>query len=291
MQFYALYPAAAETVILTRMLADLHSHTTASDGSLDTGALVAIAEAAKIDMLAITDHDTVAGLQAFSPEPGSRCRIIPGIELSTTWRKTAIHVLGLNIDINSRALADGIERQQTARCERADVIAARLGKLGLHGTLEGAMTLAGAAGVSRVHFANYLVESAQVKSLQEAYGKYLGPGKPGDVKSLWASLDEVIEWIAAAGGVSVLAHPAKYRLTNLKLEELVHDFRAAGGQGLEVLSGKQDASLTRRLGKLANRMGLMASCGSDFHRPGQGWAELGAVQSLPADCTPVWAHW
>jgi predicted metal-dependent phosphoesterase TrpH len=277
--------------MLMPMLADLHSHTIASDGALGTGELMAIAEAAKIDMLAITDHDTVAGLAAFRPDPSARCRIIPGIEFSTTWRKTAIHVLGLNIDINNPALAKGIERQQSARHERATVIAERLAKLGLRHTLEGATQLAGNAGISRVHFANYLVESAQVKSMQEAYGKYLGPGKRGDVKSLWASLTDVIEWIDAAGGISVLAHPAKYRLTNLKLEELAGDFRAAGGQGLEVLSGKQDTGLTRRLGKLANRMGLLASCGSDFHRPGQGWAELGAVEPLPDGCRPVWEHW
>lgn len=273
------------------MLADLHSHSTASDGNLNTRELVEIADAAEIDMLAITDHDTVEGLKAFSPDRPIRCRLIHGIELSTVWRKTAIHVLGLNIDIDNAVLTKGIDRQQAARRERATVIAARLEKLGLHDTLEGAAKLAGNAGISRVHFAQYLVESSQVKSLQEAYGKYLGPGKPGDVKSLWAPLADIIEWISAAGGVSVIAHPGKYRLTNLKLEELARDFRDAGGEALEVLSGKQDAALTRRLGKLANRTGLLSSCGSDFHRPGQSWAELGAVEQLPAGCRPVWEHW
>ncbi len=273
------------------MLADLHAHTTASDGNLDTETLVRMAETTQIDMLAITDHDTVAGLQALPRNTGSRCRIINGIELSTIWRKTAIHVLGLNIDIDNATLANGIERQQAARRERAALIAARLEKLGLRDCLEGATRLAGEAGISRTHFAQHLLESGQVSSLQEAYRKYLGPGKPGDIKSVWASLSEVIEWIHAAGGSSVLAHPGKYRLTNLQREELGHDFRDAGGAALEVISGRQDAELTRRLGKLANRLGLQASCGSDFHRHGQFWSELGAVEPLPENCRPVWESW
>jgi predicted metal-dependent phosphoesterase TrpH len=277
--------------MLTRMLADLHTHTLASDGQLSPADLLAGAAAAGVQLLAITDHDTLAGYRGLDATLASGCRIVPGVELSTTWRKLAIHVVGLNIDLHDATLLAGIGRQQQARSERAQLIAARLGKLGLHDTLTGAAQLAGSAGVSRAHFARYLVASGQCKSLHDAFRKYLGPGKAGDVRESWAALGEVIDWIHAAGGTAVLAHPAKYKLSNLKLEELARDFCAAGGDALEVISGQQDAALTTRLGKLAARHGLRASCGSDFHQPGQSWARLGGVAPLPPGCTPVWAGW
>jgi predicted metal-dependent phosphoesterase TrpH len=273
------------------MRADLHTHSNASDGDLDPAELLRSAHAAGVTMLAITDHDTTAGLAGLPQSEQSGCKLIAGIELSTCWRKIGIHVVGLNIDTANAPLAAGIERQQEARQRRAGVIAARLTKLGLHDTLAGASQLAGTAAISRVHFARYLADSGQVRSINEAFRKYLGAGKTGDVKDVWASLEEVIAWIHGAGGTAVLAHPAKYKLTNMKLEELAEDFRAAGGDAIEVISGKQDISITRRLGKLANRQGLLASCGSDFHRPGASWAQLGEVAPLPADCTPVWTAW
>lgn len=277
--------------MLAAMIADLHTHTTASDGQLSASELCAQAEAGGVDLLAITDHDTVAGIAALSAGTGSRCRLIAGIELSTVWRKIAIHVVGLNIDIGNRELHAGIQQQQESRAVRAEQIADRMSKLGFRDCLEGARRLAGDGGVARPHFAQHLVESRQVRSFQEAFKKYLGPGKPGDIKNGWPAMQCVIEWIHAAGGVAVLAHPAKYRLTNLKLEELTRDFREAGGDALEVVSGLQDSGLTRRLGKLANRHALTASCGSDFHQPGRGWAELGKAPCLPAGCTPVWENW
>ncbi len=151
-----------------------------------------------------------------------------------------------------------------------------LAKLGLVNTLAGAAAIANdTARLARPHFAQYLVESGQVASLQLAYRKYLGPGKAGDVRDFWPAMPEVIEWISAAGGIAVLAHPGKYRLSNLKLAELAQDFRSAGGQGLEVISGNQEPALTARLGRLANRHGLYASCGSDFHGPGQSMGATG----------------
>ena len=277
--------------MLTAMLADLHTHTNASDGQLSPGELLAEAEAAGVQLLAITDHDTLAGYAALTPGLATGCRIIAGIELSTTWRKTGIHVVGLNIDLDNAELLAGVTRQRNARRERAQIIATKLEKLGFRDVLQGAAQLAGAAEVSRPHFARYLVESGQIKSMQDAFRKHLGPGKPGDVREMWASLDDVIGWIHAAGGVAVLAHPAKYKLTNLKLEELTSDFRAAGGDALEVISGQQDLSVTTRLGKLAARHNLLASCGSDFHQPGQSWARLGVVATLPRSCAPVWEAW
>jgi len=277
--------------MLRSMLADLHTHTRASDGRLAPAELLRAAHAAGVEMLAITDHDTLSAYAKLDTSLAPRCRIVPGIELSTTWKKIAVHVVGLNIDLQDSTLQTGVARQQTARRERAGVIANRLERLGFRDVLSGAEQLAAGAGISRVHFARHLVESGQIKSLEEAFRKYLGPGKVGDIRESWAPLDEVIRWIHAAGGTAVLAHPAKYKLTNLKLEELTRDFGAAGGDALEVISGQQDANLTARLGKLATRHGLLASCGSDFHQPGQRWAQLGLVAALPQSCTPVWERW
>jgi len=273
------------------MLVDLHTHTNSSDGQLSATDLLNHAAEAGLDMLAITDHDTTDGLASLDIGQVSGCKLISGIEFSTTWRKIGIHVLGLNIDTSNPVLSAGIERQQAARMQRAETISARLEKLGFPDSLSGAAAIAGNAGISRVHFARHLVDTGQVKSMKDAFRKYLGSGKPGDVRDGWASLEETIDWIHQAGGSAVLAHPAKYKLSNLKMEELVKEFRAATGDALEVVSGRQDDTLTTELGKLANRNELMASCGSDFHQPNQAWARLGEVAPLPVICIPVWESW
>jgi predicted metal-dependent phosphoesterase TrpH len=273
------------------MLADLHTHTTASDGMLTPAELIAQARSAGVTHLSITDHDTTRAYETLSSTTDDSLTLIPGIEFSSRWQKTGIHIVGLNIDPDDAGLQAAIKTQGIARKKRAETIAEKLTKLGFKNTLEGARNMAGDSIIGRPHFARYLVESGQVKSFTVAFKKYLGSGKPGDVKDIWPTLDTVIDWIHTAGGTAVLAHPAKYKLSNMKLEALAHDFQAAGGRGLEVISGQQDAALTLRLGKLANRLGMVASCGSDFHQPGQSWAELGRVQSLPDSCTPVWESW
>jgi predicted metal-dependent phosphoesterase TrpH len=273
------------------MLADLHTHTRASDGQLGPAELVRAAATAGIDLLAITDHDTIAGIAELDALTESACTVIPGIELSTHWRKIGIHVVGLNIDLQNSTLLAGIAQQQSARILRSERIAERLEKLGFADVLDGATSLAGDSLIGRPHFARHLVNTGQVKSMHDAFRKFLGPGKPGDIRDVWASMEDVIEWIHQAGGWAILAHPAKYRLTNLKMEELVKEFRAGGGDAIEVVSGKQAPFLTNRLGKLAGRAGLKASAGSDFHQPGQIWAALGEVAPLPPGCRPIWESW
>ncbi len=272
------------------MRADLHTHTTASDGSLAPADLLGQAAAAGVDMLAVTDHDVIDGCLAVAQHSGD-LRLIAGIELSTTWRNAGVHVVGLNIDLHNPVLLTGIEQQRSARHERAVRIAGRLGKLGFHDTLEGATRLAGNGNVGRPHFARYLVDSGQLPDVKTAFKRHLGRGKTCDIRNGWAALEEVVRWIQAAGGTAVLAHPLKYKLTHRKLEELVSDFRAAGGDAIEVLSGLQDTTATDRLARLTNRHGLLASCGSDFHQPGQHWAALGCATELPVDCRPVWETW
>lgn len=270
------------------MKIDLHTHTNASDGELSPTALLAHALERKLDALAITDHDTTAGIERLVGQVPGSLQLIPGIELSTAWHKTGVHIIGLSVDPGAAVLRAGIARQQTARLARAEQIAARLTRKGFSNALGGAMEVADGATLGRPHFARYLAASGQLRSEQEAFNRYLGRGKIGDIQHDWASMDEVVAWIRSAGGIAILAHPGRYGLSNLKLEELVRTFRAAGGQALEVVSGAQDSSLTRRLAAMATRHGLAASCGSDFHRPGQGWAALGSVAALPAGCSPVW---
>lgn len=271
------------------MLADLHSHTTASDGVLAPGALLALAAERGVTHLAITDHDTVAGVAAAPPTDG--VTLVPGIELSTRWGGTGIHVVGLAIDPDAAELARGICRQQQARRQRAARIAARLQRTGLPDLLPAVAADAGDGSIGRPHFARELVSAGYVKDTRQAFRRYLGPGKAGDVQSEWASLDAVVAWIRSAGGIAVLAHPAHYGLTWTRLRALLGDFRQAGGRGVEVVSGRQDAPLTSRLATLANDAGLLASLGSDFHRPGTPWADLGRCPGLPADCRPVWSAW
>jgi len=273
------------------MHADLHTHSTASDGQLSPSALVQNAREAGVEMLAITDHDTLEGIASINGRDCEGIHLIPGLELSAVWRNTGIHVVGLNIDLNNDVLLNGVQQQQLARKKRAEDIASKLEQAGFRDTLEGARRLAGGDCAGRPHFANFLVDSGQIKDVKAAFKRYLGRGKVGDIKNCWASLQDVVDWISAAGGTAVLAHPAKYKMTNRRLEELCNEFAAAGGQAIEVISGTQEATLTDKLARLAERHGMLASVGSDFHQPGQPWAELGRVPAMPSRCRPVWEYW
>jgi predicted metal-dependent phosphoesterase TrpH len=277
--------------MLKTMHADLHTHTNASDGMLSPQELIALAQKAGVRLLSITDHDTIAAYQSAPPVQDDAFTLIPGVEFSSVWNKMGIHIVGLNVQTDHPTLLAGIDTQQTARNKRAEMIAARLTKLGFTDTLSGARDIAGSASLGRPHFAAWLVNSGQISDEKTAFKKYLGQGKACDIKTVWPQMKTVIEWITAAGGKAILAHPAKYKLTNRKLEELVSAFTADGGHGMEVICGKQIPDLSARLAKLANRHGLLASCGSDFHRLGQHWAEPGCIPELPAGCRPVWENW
>lgn len=253
--------------------------------------LVARAESQGVTVLSITDHDTAAAYQQLSTLDSKSIQIIPGIEFSTEWRKVGIHIVGLNVQPNSDALKEGISHQHQARKERAIRIADKLAHYGFRDALESATAIAGNDNLGRPHFAQYLVNIGAVSNIRQAFKKFLGSGKPCDIKQLWADLPQTVEWIREAGGTPVLAHPAKYKLTRTKLLAFLDDFIAAGGQGLEVVSGKQIPSTTRDLASICHLKKLYASCGSDFHQPGQEWAELGRYSNYPADCVPVWEHW
>jgi 3',5'-nucleoside bisphosphate phosphatase len=271
---------------------DLHTHTTASDGLLNPSELISAAKLAGIETLALTDHDTVAGYLTWSQKNiETEINVVPGIEFSTTWNGVGIHILGLNIDPLNEAITNGIIRQLKAREERALKIIENLNKAGLDVVYDELILSAGTHTPGRPHIANYLVQKHLIKDQRTAFKKYLGAGKIGDVKNLWSELSEIIDWIRGSNGTAVLAHPNKYNLTYKKLSLLTDDFVSLGGQGLEVISGKQHPETTRKLAMLCTELNILASRGSDFHEPGQPWAELGNIEAIPIQCKPVWDSW
>ena len=270
---------------------DLHCHSTCSDGELSPLEVCERALSNGVTHLSVTDHDTL-GVHAdvhFRAPP--KLTLVPGIELSTQWAGRGIHIVGLNVDPENAVLRRGVELQQATRHQRAEKIAARLARIGLGDSLERVREIAGSAAIGRPHFARYLVESGAVANSAQAFKKYLGAGKPGDIRRDWASLQSVTEWITGAGGTAVIAHPGHYRMTRNKLASLIDEFREAGGRAIEVVSGTQDAALTGRLARLADEKKLYASCGSDFHRPQASWSDLGRFSRLPESCQPVWQNW
>jgi 3',5'-nucleoside bisphosphate phosphatase len=273
------------------MKVDLHSHTLASDGKLTPTELFKQAESVGLDILSITDHDTIDAYTELAQIKSDSLQLIPGIEFSTEWKRTGIHILGLNIQLKSDAIVNAIKSQENARFTRAQRIAEKLEKEGIKDCWEGVKKVAGNSVIGRPHFAQFLIDSGVVKDMNQAFNKYLGAGKTGDVKQFWASYSQIIEWIRDAGGNAILAHPNKYKMTRTKLLSLLDDFQAAGGEGIEVISGNQTKDVTQKLTQICEQRNLLASCGSDFHQPGQRWAELGKVAPLPKSCKAVWESW
>ncbi|MGO1462131.1 MAG: PHP domain-containing protein [Oleiphilaceae bacterium] len=270
---------------------DLHCHSTASDGTLTPTELLARAGKREVTHLALTDHDTINGLaEAQVAANANNVVLIPGIELSCLWRSRTIHIVGLDFDAEDKAFSAALAQQHKNRWARAAMIADRLGKLAIPDLLERATTEAGGDVPGRPHFARVLVEKGIVKNPAQAFKRYLGAGKAGDVKAFWPELAEVVQWINSAGGVAVLAHPRKYQLTATKLRELTADFRRAGGRAIEVSTSGQSSGDLGFLAELCTREKLLASQGSDFHFPGAPWCELGRIMKMPDGLEPVWHH-
>ncbi len=271
---------------------DLHCHSLASDGSLSPAELVERASLNGVRCLALTDHDTIAGqAEAHRVAKKFGVEMISGIELSCTWRSFNIHILGYHFDLESDVIKDAERSQAKSRLDRAEAIAERLAKKGFADLLEPAQTLALNGIAGRPHFAQAMVEKEYVSSISEAFKKYLGAGKVGDVKSFWPELSCVVDWIVRSGGTAVIAHPRKYNMTLSKLRELIADFKAAGGAGIELITSGQKQGETGMLADLCQRLDLCASLGSDFHSPEYRWAELGRIPPLPDSVTPVWECW
>ena len=270
------------------MIADLHTHTTASDGILRPDELVSRAKLHGVDLLAITDHDTLAGLPlAQEVAIANDIQLITGIELSCLWQGRGIHIVGLNVDLTNTTLLEGVAQQAAVREKRARIISERLEKAGIANAYDGAKAIAGEGEIGRPHFAQYLVKAGAVRSVEQAFKRYLGAGKPGDVKQDWPEIGQAVAWIHAAGGRAVVAHPVKYKLTRTKLRDLLTDFKACGGDALEVISGLQTPNITRDMSLMYEQFGLLASCGSDFHSPNAGWQALGGFGKLAPELTQI----
>lgn len=272
---------------------DLHCHSNRSDGGLSPAALVARAAERGVKLLALTDHDEVSGLEAARQAAAAAgVTLLPGVEISANWGAVPVHVVGLGIDPGSAALLAGIERVRSGRVRRAEAIAERLTKLGMHGTLEGAMALASnPAMISRTHFARHLVDRGWVRDMNAAFRRFLGTDKPAYVRHRWAELREAVGWIRAAGGAAVLAHPARYDLRTARLRALLADFKALGGAAVEVITAGHDTVQAARMARIAGEFDLAVSAGSDFHAPGESWLDLGQLPELPLPCEPVWRRW
>ena len=268
---------------------DLHSHSTASDGTLDPAGLVEKAHFAGVDVLALTDHDTLDGLaEAAQAVSELDLSLIPGVEISVTWQAMTIHVLGLNVDPLNQALSDGLQELQKVRDWRAAEISRKLANKGIPGALEGADRFRKGKILSRTHFAYFLVEAGYAASVRDVFKRFLVKGKPGYVHNEWVSMPRALGWIRQAGGLPVIAHPARYRLTRSKLKRLVGEFREAGGVGLEVVSGSHSQDETLHMAAVCSEHRLFASCGSDYHGPEKPWVELGRLRRLPDGCMPIW---
>lgn len=272
---------------------DLHCHSTASDGVLAPGELVYRAKEMGVHVLALTDHDELSGLaeaDAAAKEVG--IQLINGVEISVSWGNVTLHVVGLNVDRRDPVLSHGLARNRGGRTERARRIAAELARLGIQDAFEGASALAeNKELISRTHFARYLIERGVAKNMKAVFKHYLVKGKPGYVAHEWASLSEALNWIHAAGGVAVLAHPGRYQIGREKMRLLLSEFSHLGGIGIEVVTGSHTPDQVPVYAELAVEFELLASIGSDFHAPGEGGRELGRLTGLPSTCRPIWQAW
>ena len=271
---------------------DLHSHSTVSDGLLSPRQLVRYAAEQGVGVLALTDHDDLAGLAEARDEAGKLgIQFVNGTEISVSWRRRTIHIVGLRMDAEHPPLVAGLARLRESRFERARRIAAELDKANIHGSLEGAMAYASERIISRSHFARYLIDEGQAKDMRSVFKKFLTKGKPGYVEHVWAELHEALEWIHGAGGIAVIAHPGRYDLGSTLMNELFTEFKDLGGQAVEVVSGSHSSDEFGRFSDLARRYGLLASRGSDYHGPGHSYVDMGRLAQMPATCTPVWHDW
>jgi predicted metal-dependent phosphoesterase TrpH len=273
---------------------DLHCHSTRSDGLLSPAEVVRRAASRGVDVVALTDHDDLSGL----PEAAQAAReagigFVAGTELSVSWRNLTVHVVALNVDPDEDALAAGVASIRDGRADRARRIGESLARAGIPDAYEGAMKyVTSEALVSRTHFARYLVEAGHVRDVKDVFRRYLVPGKPGHVEHTWTTLTQAVAWIHGAGGTAVLAHPGRYKVGGVAgMRQLLADFKDTGGDAIEVLSPSHTATQVADFATQARRHGFAASCGSDYHGPGESALDLGDLPALPAGVEPVWSRW
>jgi predicted metal-dependent phosphoesterase TrpH len=272
------------------MNADLHCHSTVSDGQLAPAEVAARAHANGVTLWSLTDHDQLGGqreareaAQAFGMD------YLGGVEISVTWAGRTVHVVGLNVDADCQLLIDGLAETRSGRKARGEAIGEALAAIGIPDAYEGALVYVNdPAMISRTHFARFLVNKGYASSTSDVFAKYLGDGKPGYVGHRWSKLSDAMQWIKAAGGEAVIAHPGRYDFSPLEFAALFDEFIQLGGRAIEVVTGSHTPDQYREYAEVARRYGFYASRGSDFHALGEGRIDLGQLPPLPADLKPVW---
>ncbi len=271
---------------------DLHCHSTISDGLLSPQDLVAHAAKSGVKVLALTDHDDVGGLQAAHEAALQHgIHFINGVEISATWKKRTLHIVGLKIDAENAALKTALDKVRIGRDERAQEMAAGLAKVGIDGAYEGANAIAKQSILTRSHFAQFLVQSGHAKDVKTVFKKFLVKGKPGFVDHQWMSLEAAVSLINDSGGSAVIAHPGRYDLGTINMMLLMHEFRSYDGAAIEVVTGSHTPPQYQQFAKIAHQFSLKSSIGSDYHGPGLSYMAMGCVPELPAGCVPVWDDW
>jgi 3',5'-nucleoside bisphosphate phosphatase len=271
--------------------ADLHCHSVVSDGTLTPEELAPRAKANGVELWALTDHDEIGGqARAAAAARQAGLPYVTGTEISVTFANVTVHIVGLGFDPGNKALEDGLRETRGGREQRARQMAAELARVGIPGAFEGAMKYVGNPDlISRSHFARYIVESGHCPDTNAVFRKYLAEGKPGFVPHRWASLGDALAWITGAGGVAVIAHPARYKFTANEEFALFTEFKAHGGQGVEVVTGAHSQADYVKYAEFCREFGLVASRGSDFHSPDESHTDLGKLPDLPGSLTPVWS--
>jgi hypothetical protein len=271
---------------------DLHSHSNISDGLLSPSELVEHAANNGVRVLALTDHDDIGGLaEARQAAAQHGITLVNGVEISVTWKKRTLHIVGLNVDPDHAALQSALAAVRAGRVERARQMAASLEKSGIHGSFEVASSYAQQSILTRMHFARFLVDRGYAKDPKSVFKKYLVKGKPGYVDHEWMSLESALELIINSGGVAVLAHPGRYEIKRTNMLLLLEEFRALGGAAIEVVTGSHTAAQYVEYAKYAQLFGLKASQGSDYHGKGISFMGMGRLPELPSNCIPVWQDW
>lgn len=274
----------------TYLNADLHCHSVVSDGTLTPEALAQRAKANGVELWALTDHDEIGGQhRAAAAAHANGMAYLTGTEISVTFADTTVHIVGLGFDPDDAQLAEGLATTRGGRGERAREMADQLAQVGIKGAYEGALQFVGnPALISRTHFARFLVETGVCRDTSEVFRKFLTEGKPGYVPHRWASLGDAVRWITQAGGMAVIAHPARYKFSANEEYALFSEFKAHGGQGVEVVTGSHTSAEYVTYAAMAQEFGLAASRGSDFHSPDESHTDLGTLPLLPGALTPVW---
>ena len=273
------------------MKVDLHNHSYYSDGVFSPTEVVRLADEADCNLFALTDHDTTDGLaEAQQMADELSVNLVSGVEISAIWRNMTIHIVGLGIDINNDVLQKGLNYNQRLREERAEKIALGLRRAGITDALEKTQELSKTDMITRTHFAQMLIREGYCKDMKSVFRRFLTGKKPGASRVEWRSFDEVVGWIHAAGGLAVIAHPFRYRMTQTKIKNMLIDFKEVLGDGVEVVTATSTDKEITLSNQWAKEYKLLSSCGSDYH----GWSnqriQIGRLRDLPNHDNAIWRY-